>query len=134
MLRHGGIAIQFEGQKFPTVTPLPVETETGETLSSGTWKQLEEWVAAGGVIQLAPPPDHAEYDAAINAYIEAAAKAKGYESGAALASYAGSGIKQWASDAKAYVKWRDAVWTEAYAILDTGERPELPDLIGRLPG
>lgn len=55
--------------------------------------------------------------AAVEQQIESQARALGYGSAAALAGYAGSSVDLWAMQARAFVTWRDAVWTRVFARL-----------------
>lgn len=78
------------------------------------------------------------FRAAIQSHVDASAIAKNYDSGNSLASYVSSTNPEWASEATAFVAWRDAVWAYAYAELDrvmAGEReqPSVEDFIGELP-
>ena len=57
----------------------------------------------------------ADYDAAIQAKIDAVARAKDYRDGFALATYATSTV--FGADAQAFIPWRDGVWVYAYAQL-----------------
>lgn len=60
----------------------------------------------------------------IQAMIDAKASERQYDSGATLASYVNSTIEKWATEAKAFVAWRDAVWLYALAELDKVEKGE----------
>ncbi|MFD1197364.1 hypothetical protein ACFQ3K_03350 [Brucella gallinifaecis] len=63
----------------------------------------------------------------IQAMIDAKASERQYDSGATLASYVNSTIPEWATEAQAFVAWRDAVWLHALAELDkvqNGERDQ----------
>lgn len=75
--------------------------------------------------------------AAIDAHVEAQARALGYNSAAHLASYVASGVPEWAAEATAFVTWRDDVWTAALGMLAdaqaSGEVPSVEDAIGTLP-
>ena len=78
------------------------------------------------------------YRLEIQAMIDAKASERQYDSGATLASYVNSTIEQWASEAQAFVAWRDAVWLYALAELDKvqkGEReqPSVEDFLAELP-
>lgn len=78
------------------------------------------------------------YRLEIQAMIDAKASERQYDSGATLASYVNSTIEQWATEAKAFVAWRDAVWLYALAELDkvqNGERdqPSAEDLLTEMP-
>ena len=74
---------------------------------------------------------------AIDAHVEAQAKALEYNSAAHLASYAASNVPEWAAEAQAFVAWRDSVWQAAIAMLAdaeaSGEVPEIADVIAALP-
>jgi hypothetical protein len=77
-------------------------------------------------------------EATVQEHIDAAARARGYRHGDALAGYVASTIPKSAAEAKAFVAWRDAVWTCAYgelAKLQADPRPQLavPGLIAKLP-
>jgi hypothetical protein len=64
-----------------------------------------------------PPPTQEDYAAAIEAHVDATAKAKAYGGAVSLASYVSSTIPQWQTEATAFVAWRDAVWMQAYLIM-----------------
>lgn len=72
---------------------------------------------------------------AVEAHVEAQARALGYSGAAQLASYAASTVPDWAAEARAFVAWRDAVWLAVQAEgADTAQplaRPE--DILARLP-
>ena len=74
---------------------------------------------------------------AIDAYVEAQAKALDYNSAAHLASYIASSVPEWAAEAQAFVAWRDQVWQAAIAMLAdaeaSGEPPSVEDVIAALP-
>ncbi|WP_019573369.1 hypothetical protein [Curvibacter lanceolatus] len=81
----------------------------------------------------------ADASATLEAKVDAVAAAWGYKDGATLASWATSAVKAWAADAKAFVAWRDAVWTAylaAAAKIQSG-KSDLPasaaDLLATLP-
>lgn len=89
----------------------------------------------GYPILAAPPPPTPEqvqagYTAAIEAHVEATARARGYTSAVSCATYAASTIPAWQAEGAAFVAWRDAVWTAALAMLAAvqagGEIPESP--------
>jgi hypothetical protein len=54
--------------------------------------------------------------AAIDAHVEAQARAMGYNSAAACAGYRESTVPDWAGEATAFIAWRDAVWQAAFAL------------------
>lgn len=81
----------------------------------------------------------ASFQAAIQVHVDAAAVAKLYNDGNALAGYVNSTVPQWAAEAQTFVAWRDAVWLYAYAELDkvqNGQRPvpTVDDFLAELPG
>lgn len=101
---------------------------------------IAKWIDDGGVIApYEPPPLTADdYAAAIQSHVDATAKARGYADGVALAGYATSAVTAWASEAVAFVAWRDAVWLYAYAELakvQAAQRavPTIDGLIAELP-
>lgn len=55
-----------------------------------------------------PIPREDAYSVAIQEHIDATARARKYDSGFALASYANSAI--WGVEVAAFIEWRDAVW------------------------
>lgn len=97
-----------------------------------------EWTASGWVAQAAHLPTQEEYTKAIQAMLDAAAKARLYDSAATMSTYVSSTNEQWAAEAAAMVAWRDAVWLYAYAQLDlvqSGQRsqPTVDELLAELP-
>ena len=79
----------------------------------------------------------AEIAAAIDAHVEAQSRALGYNSAAACAGYVNSTVEAWAEDARAFIAWRDAVWTTAFALQrqheESGTVPTLEDVLAALP-
>ncbi|WP_435657270.1 hypothetical protein [Brucella pituitosa] len=78
------------------------------------------------------------YRLEIQAMIDGKAKERQYNSGATLASYVNSTVELWATEAQAFVAWRDAVWIFALAELDkvqAGDRdqPSVEDFLAELP-
>jgi hypothetical protein len=79
-----------------------------------------------------------DYVAAIEAHVDATARAKAYGGTASLASYVNSSVPAWAAEAAAFVAWRDAVWVYAYgemAKVQAAQRtqPTVAELIAELP-
>jgi hypothetical protein len=71
-------------------------------------RQDGEWV------YVAPVPSITDYEDAIQAHVDAAARSKLFRDGVTLASYTASTNAQWAAEAQAFVAWRDQVWAYAY--------------------
>jgi hypothetical protein len=75
--------------------------------------------------------------AAVDARVEAQARALGYSSAAHLASYVASTVPAWAAEARAFIEWRDAVWRAAIELqaqaLAAREIPQLDDILAALP-
>lgn len=132
-LIHGERIAQISANTFPVAPPLhwvdaPEGVTTRHTYVDGAF------VAPPGP----PAPAMRDYQDAIEAHVEATARERDYSSAVSLASYYNSTVEPWASEAQAFVPWRDAVWQHAYAELDkvaAGEReqPTIEALIGELP-
>jgi hypothetical protein len=83
-------------------------------------------------------PDTAALEQAVQAWLDKTAIANGYSSLASCSSYYNSGVTQWATDAKAAVAWRDAVWQACYALFaqyQAGQivTPDAASLLAQLP-
>jgi len=74
---------------------------------------------------------------AIDAHVEAQARALQYNSVAHLVGYAASTVPDWRAEAEAFVAWRDAVWltaiTKQAEAMETGKAPSVKDVIEVLP-
>nr|WP_314074900.1 hypothetical protein [uncultured Roseococcus sp.] len=90
----------------------------------------------------APPPSpaltEADYQHAIEAHVDAVARARRYSGAAACASYVASTEPVWAAEAVAFVAWRDAVYRIAFAALDLvmagqAEPPTIGGFLASLP-
>jgi hypothetical protein len=73
--------------------------------------------------------------AAVEARVEAQARALGYSSAAHLASYVASTVPAWAAEARAFIEWRDAVWQAAIAAMERDDllSRDLEPLLAELP-
>lgn len=84
-----------------------------------------------------PPvlPTIEDYKAAVQSHIDDAARSRLYSDGNSLAIYTASTNPQWAAEAVAFVAWRDAVWSQIYALwADPPDPPPSPaDLVASLP-
>lgn len=86
-----------------------------------------------------PPTPEDMLDAArsaIDAHVEAQARALMYNSAAHIAGYAASTVPQWRAEALAFVAWRDQVWLTAVAMLDATDPldpPTICEVIDALP-
>lgn len=79
-----------------------------------------------------------DYADAIQAHVDAVAKARSYAHGVALASYVTSTIPVWAAEAQAFLAWRDAIWVYAHTELAKvlaaeREQPTVAAFIAELP-
>lgn len=115
-------------------------------ITRSQWQELVEnpfsrrW-QNGDVVEYTPPPPIPTADdfrREIQNLIDTKAQEKDYDSGATLASYVNSTIQQWATEAQAFVAWRDAVWLHALTELDkvqSGQReqPSVEDFLTELP-
>lgn len=130
---NGGYRATIDGQEWN------IPDDAGNRF----WQMVQDAIAAGATVTLEEPTDPANllttFTAAIDAHIEAAARAWSYNSAAHLASYVPSTVPQWAAEAPAFVAWRDAVWLAALDLLadvqaGEAEPPADPaDFIADLP-
>jgi alkanesulfonate monooxygenase SsuD/methylene tetrahydromethanopterin reductase-like flavin-dependent oxidoreductase (luciferase family) len=99
------------------------------------------WLAKGNEPLPAPGPTPEEIKrqitAALDAHVEAQARALQYNSAAHLVGYAASTVPDWRAEAEAFVVWRDKVWLAAIAkqaeAMETGTAPSVEDAIEALP-
>lgn len=87
---------------------------------------------------VAPAPELADYEAAIQTLVDNTATSRRFRDGVTMASYVASTNPQLADEAQAFVAWRDAVWAHAYTELEkvqNGERatPSIADFLNELP-
>jgi hypothetical protein len=92
----------------------------------------------GIVAFLNPPPSITDYQDAIQSHIDATAVSKQFNDGVTLASYKASTNALWASQATAFIAWRDQVWEQAYvkmASVQAGQipQPTVADVVASLP-
>lgn len=83
-------------------------------------------------------PSCEEYEAAIEVHLDQVARSRQFRDGLMLASYKESTNSQWAAEAKAFVGWRDQVWTFAFREMkriEAGERepPTVSKFLEELP-
>lgn len=90
---------------------------------------LSRLVTAADKAQAAKVAMLSAFQVAIQAHVDETARWRDYSDGVSLAGYVNSTVPQWASEAAAFIAWRDAVWVYAYAELDkvtAGQRPPPP--------
>lgn len=111
-----------------------------------SWRAInsaDEALPSESVSDAPPASSLADYIAdmtvAIQAWLDSTARQNGYDSCASCVGYESSSVPQYAADASAMRKWRDAVWPAAYAI-QTAQAASPPDplptaaqLIAQLP-
>ena len=111
-------------------------TKEPPTLAEG---ERAQWIGDNWIIVQPPEPEPepvpepltiADFSRAIDTHIEAKARELQYNSAAHLASYVASEKRlDWAAEARAFIDWRDDVWTYAIGELnkfESGTRP-LPE-------
>ncbi len=90
-------------------------------------------------IRPASLPTLFDYQTAIVAMLDAKAQERRYDGAVSISTYVGSTNPQWAAEAMAFVAWRDAVWTYAYAEMEKVElgqrsqQPTVTEFISELP-
>lgn len=57
----------------------------------------------------------------IDGLVEETARSRNYNSAAHIASYVASTVSAWASEAQAFVAWRDQVWLAAFGVLQNAQ-------------
>lgn len=99
-----------------------------------------EW-HGGKWVYAAAAPTVDEYKIAIVSMLDGKAKERRYDNAVSISTYINSTNPTWATEATAFVAWRDAVWAYVYAELlkvELEERPqptvqefldELPELV-----
>lgn len=102
------------------------------------WAEQEiEAPAQMPVLGRTAPPTLADYEAAIQAHIDATAGQRGYSSGVSCASYVASTVLAFAAEAAAFIAWRDAVWISVHAQLASVQSgapaPTVRGLVAALP-
>lgn len=85
-----------------------------------------------------PKPSLIDYQIAVQSFVDETAQSKRFNDGVTLASYKDSTNPVWASQATAFIGWRDQVWAYSYAQLadvEAGKRPQpaVSDFIAELP-
>ena len=94
---------------------------------------VSEWGAAYVADGTLPTGDHVptliedDYTVAIQALVDATARSRQYTDGVSMATYVTSTNTSWAAEATAFVAWRDATWSYAYAQLaavQSGQRTQ----------
>ena len=92
----------------------------------------------GRVVMVERPETLDDYKQAIQAHIDAVARANDYDNGVSLAGYKGSAVEAYAADAEAFTTWRDPLWLTVFGILADVQsgaipQPTIPELIAMLP-
>jgi hypothetical protein len=90
-------------------------------------------------VQPTPTELIAALKVSVQQWLDTTAQASGYDSLASCASYISSSVTAWASDAKAAIAWRDAVWQACFTQMSAAQgatSPAIPTataLIAALP-
>jgi hypothetical protein len=102
------------------ITNTTIDAATGAVTTETYWQDIPPDVLAGMA------------EDAIQRHVDATARARGYRSGDACATYAASTNAGWQAEALAFTAWRDAVWALAFAT-DPGGFETIDDMIAALP-
>lgn len=116
----------------------------GDLAEAGTWRLVPAEAGAvgdgwtfNGASYSQPMPAVADYARAVDAHVDATAKARGYNSAESCASYVASTHAAWRDEAAAFIAWRDAVWvsvfTQMAAVQQGGAPPTMAALLAALP-
>jgi hypothetical protein len=96
-------------------------------------------IAVDPLTLLTPTELIAALKGSVQQWLDTTAQASGYDSLASCASYISSSVAQWATDAKAAIAWRDAVWQACFTQMSAAQgttSPVIPTataLIAALP-
>lgn len=78
-----------------------------------------------------------DYKRAFDANLDAVAQSKLYDNRVTIATYSGSSNPQWASEAVAFIAWRDAAILSMFAQLEAvrngGPQPTVAEFLAALP-
>ncbi|MFN7089479.1 MAG: hypothetical protein ACK4P4_02875 [Allorhizobium sp.] len=131
---------RLDGSFVAEVNGLPYHIEVGSDFYADAAQIAENM---GAALQYEPVPETpvstvSDYENAIQAHVDYAARGKLFRDGVTLASYTASTNPQWSSEAQAFVAWRDAVWAYSYqelARVMAGEReqPTVDQILAELP-
>jgi hypothetical protein len=106
---------------------LQTASEIAPEFVDGEWRQAWSITDAGPeAVAEAIASLRTQISAAIDAHVEERANTLGYNSAAHCASYVTSTVPSWATEAQAFVAWRDAVWLAAFAHAEDVEAGEAP--------
>lgn len=79
-------------------------------------------------------PTQPEYAAAVQAHMDSAAQALGYDSVHTAVSYAEEAeVPQYMADGRLFRRWRSKVWAKVFALQAGGATGSVEDLIAALP-
>jgi hypothetical protein len=128
------VAADIDGMSYSGIRVDAIAARDGEIACL-----IADWMAKGGEIApYVPPPVSADdFAAAIQAHVDATAKARGYADGVALAGYSASTIPTWSAEAAAFIAWRDQVWlyaSDKLAKVQSGQTaPTIEEFLAELP-
>ena len=84
-----------------------------------------------------PPPTQDDYQRALEAHVEATARARNYSGAVSCVSYLSSTVPAWAAEARSFVAWRDAVYLAGFAkvaeVQQGAKAPSIAALLAALP-
>ena len=117
--------------------------DAADMAPEGVWQQVATpqlvgvgWTYAGGVYS--PPQfSQSDYGRAVDAHVDAVARARGYNGAFSLASYVADPNPAWKAEADVFVAWRSAVWLAVFAELARVQggspAPSIAGLLALLP-
>ena len=82
------------------------DAETGKLTTEVAWEDIPAEVVRGMI------------QSQVQEMVDGAARARGYRSGEACATYALSTNPKWKAEAKAFIAWRDDAWRRAFEMIE----------------
>jgi hypothetical protein len=122
-----------------------IERRTGDPMRLDDPADIELWLdvwraeKARRVVPPEPPRPltQADYERAVQAHLDAAARGRGYDGILSASSYAAT-ANPFQSESQSFLNWRAACWAHCYQALadvqaGTRSMPTIPDLLAELP-
>jgi hypothetical protein len=129
-----------DGTFVAQIEGLPYHIDAADKLFEPAAEQAKR---LGGALQQEPMPPEisfslADFEEAVQAVVDLAAREKQFRDGVTLSSYVASTDPKWAEEARVFVAWRDKVWGYCYQELEkvrAGGRaqPTIEGFLAELP-